>query len=113
MAFRPSFGFINAVSSHARDVMVVVVEVEVVELKPNRKYQQDHVTSEFERTWKIFHLRKRAFKHTVLYLWRNSRGSINLSSLSDVVVPQAPNINQFCYIIVCSIKCSIVYPSNK
>ena len=52
MAFRPSFGFINAVklSSHARDVMVVVVEVEVVELKPNRKYQQDHVTSEFERT---------------------------------------------------------------
>ena len=37
-------------SPHARDVMVVVVEVEVVELKPNRKYQQDHVTSEFERT---------------------------------------------------------------
>ena len=30
----------------------------------NRKYQQDHVTSEFEWTWKIFHLRKHAFKHT-------------------------------------------------
>ena len=29
---------------------LAVVEVEVVELKPNRKYQQDHVTSEFERT---------------------------------------------------------------
>jgi hypothetical protein len=36
-----------------RDVMVVV-EVEVVELKPNRKYQQDHVTSESEQTYKIF-----------------------------------------------------------